>query len=158
MHDGFRSASGVAPPGAERRARIVLGAAALAFGGPGLGFLLAPERFTAAIDVALLSSTGASDVRAVFGGLEIGLALWLAAAALGAAPIAHALVVQCAVLGGMIVGRVTSLAVDGAPGPIAGGLFLVEIALFAASIVALRALRGGTRNRADRRDPAAGGR
>jgi hypothetical protein len=151
MHDRHADARAT-----ERFARALLWMGALAFAGPGLGFLLAPERFAAAVDLALLSPTAASDVRAVFGGLEIGLALWLGATALGSAPLGPALAAQCAALGGMVVGRVASLGADGVPGALGWLLFAIETALLVASLVAIRSLaRARSRHPSDGEAPGA---
>jgi hypothetical protein len=122
----------------DRFARGVLLATALAFVGPGLGFLLAPERFAAAVDLSLGSSTAASDVRAVFGGLEIAIGAWLGAAALRTREVAGALALQRVALGGMLVGRVASVVLDGVPGSIGWALGGIEVALFALGAVAGR--------------------
>lgn len=120
----------------DRFARGVLLATALAFAGPGTAFLLAPDRFAALVDLSLLSATAASDARAVFGGLELGLAAWLASVALGGRALGAALAVQRCVVGGMLVGRAASFLADGPPGPLAWLLIAIEASLFLAGITA----------------------
>lgn len=120
----------------DRFARGVLLATALAFAGPGAAFLLAPGRFAALVDLSLLSATASSDVRAVFGGLELGLAAWLASVALRGRALGAALVVQRCVVGGMLAGRVASFAADGSPGPLAWLLLGIEAALLVAGLAA----------------------
>lgn len=124
----------------DRLARGVLFATALAFAGPGAGFLLAPDRFAALVDVSLLSNTAASDVRAVFGGLELGLAAWLALAALRGGALRVALSVQGCALAGMVAGRIASCAADGSPGVVAVLLLAIEAALLVAGLAAWRSV------------------
>jgi hypothetical protein len=117
--------------------RAVLLATALAFAAPGLGFLLAPSWFAARVDIALDSPTAFADARAVMGGLELAIAVMLAACALRARWQSAGLALQLAALGGMIAGRLVSLARDGAPGAFGWLLFAIEVLLFAAGCAAL---------------------
>ena len=55
-------------------ARVVLALCAFPFALIGLGFLLAPETMAARVDVSLGSTTADHDVRAVYGGLQLGCA------------------------------------------------------------------------------------
>jgi hypothetical protein len=126
--------------GAARFARWVLLVVALAFAAPGLGFLFAPTRFAAAVDVALLGPTGFSDARAVLGGLEVGLAVFLASCALSVAWQHAGLLAASCALGGMIAGRVGSLLHDGMPGAFGWLLVAIEIALALAVLIALARL------------------
>jgi hypothetical protein len=118
------------------RLRVTLLASALAFAGPGAGFLLAPEWFAARVDLRLGSATAFSDVRAVFGGLEIAIAALLAGCALAPGWQRTGLAIQLATLGGLLGGRLASLARDGAPGGVGWLLFAIEAALFAAGCAA----------------------
>jgi hypothetical protein len=120
----------------ERLARVVLWTSALAFVGPGLGFLLAPDRMAALLDLGLASATARSDVRAVMGGLEVALGVCLAACALGGHRLRQGLVLQLALFGGLVAGRLVGLGRDGGPGLVAWLLFGVEIALLALGVLA----------------------
>lgn len=125
-----------------RFVRAVLVASALAFAGPGLGFLVAPRLLATRVDVALLGPTGYSDARAVLGGLELGIAAILAGCASSPRWLRVGIAVQLGTLGGLLLGRFASLAADGPPGAFGWALFAVEIALFGFGILA--ALRART--------------
>jgi hypothetical protein len=120
-----------------RRARATLLAGSLAFGGPGLGFLLAPDGFAARVDLTLGSVTARADVRAVMGGLELAIGALLAWSAIAPDRWRAGLALLIATLGGLVLGRITSLARDGAPGALGWLLFAVELALLAAAVLAL---------------------
>jgi hypothetical protein len=122
---------------AGRFARAVLIAVALAFAGPGLGFLLAPARFAALVDVALIGPTGFSDARAVLGGMELGFAAFLATCAVRLGWQSAGLIAAATVLGGMLTGRALSAIRDGSPGGLGWLLFAIEVALTVAALVAL---------------------
>jgi hypothetical protein len=110
----------------------------MAFGGAGLAFLVAPEllRF---VDLAPGTAAARSDVRAVYGGLELGVAALLGACAHRPEWLRFGLVAQALAFGGLVLGRLVSLALDGAPTPIAVALGLAEAL---GAILALLALRG----------------
>lgn len=57
--------------------RIYLGYVVLSLLGFGLAFLFKPERTAGLVDVTAGSTTGWSDLRAVYGGLELGLAVFV---------------------------------------------------------------------------------
>jgi hypothetical protein len=126
---------------AIRFVRAVLVASALAFGLPGLGFLLAPEAFAARVDVALRGPDAWSDARAVLGGLELGIAALLAACASRTRWLRVGVAVQLATIGGLLLGRFASLAFDGAPGALGWALLAIELALGGAGVVAARRAR-----------------
>ncbi|MBU1329769.1 MAG: DUF4345 domain-containing protein [Gammaproteobacteria bacterium] len=63
-----------------RRARIILAIQMLALGGLGLAYFIQPHEMTNASGMLLMSAAAATDVRAYYGGLQIGLAAFLAMA------------------------------------------------------------------------------
>ncbi len=97
----------------ERRVRTVLLIAAAAFAAPALGFLLAPTTFASFVDLEVRGPTGSSDVRAVMGGVGVGVALFLAWCSLSRARWPTGLLALQLVLGAMLLGRALSLASDG---------------------------------------------
>jgi hypothetical protein len=121
-------------------ARIVLALSALPFLGIGAGFLLAPASMAANVDVALGSATAASDVRAVYGGLQLALGALLAACALSPAHARAGLVLQVATFAGLALGRLVSLPIDGVPSPFGALLFAAELVGLALGVGALRYL------------------
>ncbi|HSJ95551.1 MAG TPA: DUF4345 family protein [Myxococcota bacterium] len=126
---------------AQRFARLVLAAGALAFAAPGACFLLWPDRFAALLGIAHAGSLARSDVRAVFGGLELGVGVVLAACALRRERRADGLALLLATAGAMLAARLLSLARDGSPGPLGAALGAIETLLVVSAAVGWRRLR-----------------
>jgi hypothetical protein len=63
-------------------ARIVLLVAAAAFIGIGVGFLLLPRQWAAIVEIAVPTPTARTDLRATYGGFDLGIGVFLALAAL----------------------------------------------------------------------------
>ncbi len=118
-------------------ARFVLFASALVFAGTGAAFLLVPHTMAALIGIDLGGAVGATDVRAVYGGLEIAIGVVLAAAARHAHRVVAGLMVQIVLFTGLIAGRIVGLGVDGVPEPPGLLLFGLEVVGLALGIVAL---------------------
>jgi len=135
---------------AQRLARFVLAAGALAFAGPGLGFLLAPDALAGALGIALGGALAASDVRAVFGGLGLGVAAALAACAARRTRLADGLALLGLTTGAMLAGRTLALAQDGAPGALGWLLAAIEAGLCALAAVAWLRLRAARREASSR--------
>ena len=119
-------------------ARLSLILSAVAFGGAGLAFLAAPGVFAPAVDLALPTPTARGDVRAVFGGLELGLGVFFALAARRAAWVRPGLVAQALAFGGLAAGRLLSLTLDGPPRVIGLALWAPELAGLALALWLLR--------------------
>ena len=105
-------------------------------------FLVAPG-LLALVDLPPASATARSDVRALFGGLELGVGLTLAACARRPTWWRPGLLLQATAFGGLALGRAVSLAVDGMPRPITFALWLPEVAGCVAAVVAWRRGAGG---------------
>ncbi|MEN8183708.1 MAG: DUF4345 domain-containing protein [Myxococcota bacterium] len=107
-------------------AGLVLRLSALAYGGIGVAFLAAPAEMAAAVDVSVGSASADNDVRAVYGGLDFGLAIFCLASA--SRPDWHrpALWVVTLTLGAMSLARVLSWMLAGFPDPIALALHAAE--------------------------------
>lgn len=121
-------------------ARAVLVFSALAYGGIALGFLVAPAELAAVVSVSLLDATADNDVRAVYGGVALGITLFLVASLRRPAWLEPALAVVALTLGSMAFARFVSMLVIGLPGAIAYLLHGAEILGFALAVVALRRL------------------
>jgi hypothetical protein len=121
-------------------AAIVLRLSALAYGGIGAAFLVAPAFMASLVGVSLETVTADNDVRAVYGGLGGGLGLFFA---LGSArPDWHSPALSVLVLtaGAMAAARVLSWLVVGLPAPIGYLLHAAEILGLGAGALALRRL------------------
>jgi hypothetical protein len=127
----------------ERFARLVLGLSALAFAGIGAAFLVAPEAMAARVGVSLAGAAAANDVRAVYGGLQLGIAAFLFHSARrpdvvsnGPDVLRAGLAVQLFSFGGLAAARFASLLLDGNPGALGLALHAAEIVGFACGAVA----------------------
>jgi hypothetical protein len=107
-------------------ARLVLALSALPFAGLGLAFLLAPAALAAQVDVALGSATADHDVRAVYGGLQLGCAALLGWGAVRPERVRFALIAQVLFYGGLASARVLAWALAGAPGALGLALHAAE--------------------------------
>lgn len=92
-------------------ARFSLGLTAAAFGGFGMWLLFKPGAL-ANVGVELPTPAARAEIRAFYGGLELGMALFFAAAAARPEWFRPALVVQSASLGGAALGRIFSMRAD----------------------------------------------
>lgn len=101
-------------------------------------FLLNPD-FLSHAGLELVRSAGAVEIRAFYGGLELGIAAFLAVCAFRGAWHRVGLVAQVAMFGGLASGRLLGLALD------PGGIEALMVALTAAeglgAVVGLVALR-----------------
>jgi hypothetical protein len=122
-----------------RLAPISLWLGAGTFAGAGFAFLLAPGLLQL-VDLAPETATARSDVRAVFGGLELGVAGLLGLCARRTAWHHVGLLAQALAFGGLATGRLLSLAIDGTPRTLTYALWLPELLGAALAIVALRQL------------------
>jgi hypothetical protein len=120
----------------ERFARLVLGLSALAFAGIGAAFLVAPEAMAARVGVSLAGAAAANDVRAVYGGLQLGVAACLVGCARRPETLRTGLAVQLFTFGGLAAARLVSLLLDGNPGALGLALHAAEIVGFACGAVA----------------------
>jgi hypothetical protein len=116
--------------------RVSLGITAAAFTGFGAWLLLRPQAL-GRVDVQLPTARARAEIRAFYGGLEIGLGLFFAAAAARPAWHRPALVVQAASLGGAAIGRAVSMAADPPGDPLIRLLAVLETTAAVGGLAAL---------------------
>jgi GNAT superfamily N-acetyltransferase len=127
-----------------RFARFVLAASALPFFAIGGAFLLAPNALAERVGLALAGVTAESDVRAVYGGLQLACGLLLALASrAGEQTVRAGLIAQLVLYGGLASARVVSFALTGAPSALGFALHAGEIAALVFGAIAWRKLAGG---------------
>lgn len=129
-----------------RVARVVLVFSALPFAGIGLAFLVAPSAMGAFVGLTLDGAVADNDLRAVYGGLQLGIALFLAWCAAAPERLRAGVAAQLCTFGGLAFGRVVSWGVAGSPGELGIALHGAELFGVAAGIVAWRALPPPTRD------------
>ena len=121
--------------------RLVLAASALAFGGIGLAFLLDPVGMAARVGVGLTGTIADNDVRAVYGGLQLGCGAFLALCATRPTWYGPGLMAQLLLFGGLAAARFVSVAAVGLPGTLGLVLHAGEITGLGFGLCALHRLR-----------------
>lgn len=108
-----------------RLARVSLILAAIAYAGFGVATLFFPS-VLGIVGVELTRPAAATEIRAFYGGLELGMALFLARAAADPAWFRPALFAQAATLCGVAASRVLGMAIDGGVEPLTVALCAAE--------------------------------
>ena len=119
-----------------RLARLSLALAALAFASFGSALLLRPG-LVSLVGVELLRPAAATEIRAFYGGLELGLAAFFTYAATQPSWLRAALVAQVASLGGIALARGLGLLVDASAEPLVLAFGALEGAGALLGVVAL---------------------
>lgn len=132
-----------------RLARASLFITALVFGGFGIALLVMPSLMEV-VQVRIVGPEGAVEIRAFYGGLELGLACFFATAAMRADWLRPGLFLQIAALGGVVLGRVVGLVVDAEVGAQIYFFMSLEAAGAMFGAVALRTLDRETLRRTAR--------
>lgn len=121
-------------------ARLSLGLTALAFAFFGVCFLISPTSLVR-IGVLLTLPNAVTEIRAFYGGLEIGIAAFFVLALGRPAWFVPALVLQALALGATAAARVVGIVVEGGTTEIMLALAAAEAAGCVLAIVALSRLR-----------------
>lgn len=103
----------------------------------GLTGLVSPESLFDPLGVALTSVAGRNEVRAAYGGMHLGVGALLLWAAWCPAQRRAGLWLVAAFMGGLALGRFSSLLFDGAPGAFVVRLWLPEALAGIAAVVLL---------------------
>ncbi|HEX8830461.1 MAG TPA: DUF4345 family protein [Longimicrobium sp.] len=125
--------------GAARFARVSLILGALGLIGFGAALLVRPS-LLAVVGVELTRPAAATEIRAFYGGLELGLAAFFIAATRHSAWLRPALFAQAVALGGIVAARLVGIMVDGSAEPMILGFAAVEGAGALLGFIALRRL------------------
>jgi uncharacterized protein DUF4345 len=115
--------------------RLALAVTAAAFTGFGAASFIRPG-ILRKVGVRAASSTGTAEIRAMYGGMELGLGAFFAYAAMQSEPSREALLAQVCGIGGLAAGRLASLCVD-RPDSVMKLLFLAEGGTAALGAIAL---------------------
>jgi hypothetical protein len=125
--------------------KLSLGITAAVSAGFGIGCLIAPKQMLQKIDVKPTSGTGRTELRAMYGGLQLGLAAFFAYCAANEEMAEAGLLAQTLGLGGLALGRLAGIAVD-RPKAIMYPLFAAEAGTAALGAAALKKLCDQRRN------------
>ena len=107
---------------------------------------LNPQRFARQLGLTIADPGGTNEIRAQYAGFFLAVAAVCLASLAGAVARSTALVVLAAVFGGLIAGRLVSLALNGGLtgyGPMIRALYAIDAIGFALSITALILARSG---------------
>lgn len=107
--------------------RLILALSGLAFLGFGVAFLVSPVAMADLVGLPLTTPTATTEVRAMYGGLEIGLGVALLTLLGRRDHVATGLRVALCVFAGLAAGRLTGLLLDGLWQPIMWLLVAVEV-------------------------------
>ena len=120
--------------------RIALITAASGFAGFGIACLLRPQSMLNRVDVRARSPRGTTELRAMYGGLELGLGAFFAAAAAKPEWSRPALLAQTLGLGALAASRLAGILSDHPRGRLMKLLFAAEAsaAVLGASALAMR--------------------
>jgi len=124
--------------------RIVLALSGLVFMGFGVAFLFWPSQMTLRVGIPLVTMTGTTDVRAIYGGLEIGFGVFLLVAAARRTWVIPGLLATLCTLAGMGLSRALGIALDGGPDSITSALLASEVSGAAITLLALLLERRGS--------------
>jgi hypothetical protein len=123
----------------RRFARISLALTALVFGAFGTLFLVRPETL-GIVGVEAVRPAGLVELRSIYGGLELGIALFFTLSVPRTAWHRPALMLQALSLGGAAAARLAALAIGGGAEPLVLGLAGAEAAGAVIGGLALRVL------------------
>jgi hypothetical protein len=88
--------------------------------------LTAPANLMEPLGIPLAGPSAHNEIRAAYGGMHVGIGIFLLATALRPALRGVGLWANLCIMGGLVAGRVASLVVDGAPGGFVFGLLAAE--------------------------------
>jgi hypothetical protein len=101
---------------------------------------MAPARFAGRLGLTIANAGGLNEIRAQYAGVFLAIGLLCAAALAGLAPRQAALIVLMVTFGGLIAGRLASLAINRGVngfGPTILALYAIDLTGFALAAIAL---------------------
>lgn len=107
--------------------KIILALDALVFGLFGALYWVIPAQMAAKVGVTMTNPAGLIDVQGLYGGLEVGLALFLAWCALSPDRIRIGLAAGAFALGGIAISRFVAIAHFGMPDAAVTGLVALDL-------------------------------
>ncbi len=106
----------------------------------GIWYLIAPAAWTDPTGFGPLGPNALTDVRATYGGFQIGLGLFTVWAAADPTRVRMALVLQALTIGAIAACRLTGFAIDGSPNGFLRSAIVTEVAFTVLALLALRRL------------------
>ncbi len=121
--------------------RLILTLCGLAFIGFGLAFLVSPAAMARFVDLELLTPTAFTEVRGMYGGLEIGIGIFMLTAVGRREHVVAGLRLALFAFGGLAAGRLVGLVVDGPWQPVTWLLVAAEVTAATLASWALMTMR-----------------
>lgn len=119
-------------------ARSLVFASALIFVVVGAGFLLIPKQFGDVLEISLPSAMARTDVRATYGGLELGFGIFLIVCVVRREWIRPGLWALALTVGGFATGRLIGFAAEGAINNFMLFFLVLELAVALLALFLLR--------------------
>lgn len=121
-----------------RFTQVFLGLCGLAFVLIGINTFVDPLRAVAPLELNANTVSALNELRATYGGMQIGIGLFLLAGVGMAALMRPALLAQALLVGGLVVGRLVGIALDGLPSGFVQGLLALELTIAVLSVLLYR--------------------
>jgi hypothetical protein len=122
-------------------ARAALILAAVVFVLIGVGFLIAPVSWASVVEIALPTATARTDLRATYGGFDLGVGLFFGLCALRLEWIRPGLAALGLAAAGFGGGRLLGIVIEGSASPLMGIFVMLELTTAGLAFVLLRRLR-----------------
>lgn len=117
---------------------VFLGLCGLAFVLIGANTFVDPLRAVAPLELNVNTVSALNELRATYGGMQVGIGLFLLAGARRAALARPALLAQALMVGGLAAGRLVSIGLQGLPSGFVQGLLVLESVIAVVSVVLYR--------------------
>ncbi len=117
-----------------RFTQVFLWSCGVAFVLIGANTFLDPLRAMAPLELNVNTVSALNELRATYGGMQIGIGLFLMAGARWAVLTRPVLLAQALMLGGLAAGRLVGMALDGLPNGFVQGLLVLETAITVLSV------------------------
>ncbi len=127
-------------PATHNAAKFTLGLTALAFVIIGVGFILVPVSWAESVEIVLPTRMARTDLRATYGGFDLGFGLFLAAAAHRPTWHAPGLYAAAIALAGFGLTRLAGVLLDGGLDPFMWALLAFELPVAALCTLLYRRL------------------
>ena len=121
-----------------RFTQVFLVLCGLAFVLIGINTFVDPLRAVAPLELNVNTVSALNELRATYGGMQIGIGLFLLAGVGRAALTRPALLAQALLVGGLVVGRLVGIALDGLPSGFVQGLLALELTISVLSVLLYR--------------------
>ena len=122
-------------------ARSLVFASALIFVVVGAGFLLIPRQFGGVLELSLPTAMARTDVRATYGGLELGFGIFLILCVVRREWIGPGLWALSLTVGGFAIGRVVGFIAEGTINNFMLFFLVLELAVASVALFLLRRVR-----------------